>query len=170
MSTAGKAFARVARDSDAARTSATFGPIRHSHASTPATSEPRHERDGAPELDAWARRAQGANGFGGADVTRLPHSRDVPQSPARTDRAYGLAEIFVTFGAALASALRGMAARWRRQRDLRAAVHALRGLDARTLQDIGLTGSETWSTAAELVGAAEASRTRVLNTLRSVAL
>ncbi len=173
MNTAGKSSAAVASACVATPAGATsFGDIKRSYASTPATNELRYEFDRAPELEAWARRAQDANGFGSAatDTTHLPHSRDARQSLPRTDRTYGLAEIFVTLGTALAAAARRGLSRWRRQRDQRATVHVLRGLDARTLRDIGLTETETSSTAADLAGAAEAGRSRVLITMRSLSL
>jgi uncharacterized protein YjiS (DUF1127 family) len=72
--------------------------------------------------------------------------------------------------AALAASTRRAIAAWRRARDERATVHALRHLDSRTLRDLGLDASEIGSVAAELAGGVERTRVGALMTLRYLAL
>ncbi len=59
----------------------------------------------------------------------------------------------------------------RRQRRLsRATYRSLRGLDARTLHDIGLDRSELRSVSAEIAGEADRTRMQALRTLRALSL
>lgn len=143
---------------------ATFGNVKRTYASAVAPNEPggvddAHDSHDA-ELDPWARHAGHANGFGDATPTGAAASAPEPSVPSL--RAYALFEILAALCAAMADAVRRVFARWRRQRDARLTALALRDLDARTLQDIGLYPSETASVAAEISGAVEASRVRVL--------
>lgn len=61
--------------------------------------------------------------------------------------------------AAVATAIRQVWSAWKRRGLAAETYHALSGLDARTLRDLGLDRSELASVAAELAGDAE--RTRV---------
>jgi uncharacterized protein YjiS (DUF1127 family) len=51
-------------------------------------------------------------------------------------------------------------AAWRRGQRRRATCASLRGLDSHTLRDLGITSCEISSVAAEIAGAAEATRAR----------
>jgi uncharacterized protein YjiS (DUF1127 family) len=119
--------------------------------------------DGADALDAWARRAMAANGFGSADLATAARAaaHEGVGAGAAAARA-SLREILHAIGAALGECVRGALARRRARRDLRRTVAVLRELDPRTLRDIGVTESEAGSIAAELHGLAERTRARVL--------
>jgi uncharacterized protein YjiS (DUF1127 family) len=123
------------------------------------------DRDRAAELDAWARRAATANGFGDAraDAHRLTLE-------ARSARDASLAAIVTTLVAAVASAVRRLHASWSMARSARATYLALRELDARTLHDLGLDRSEMRSVAAEIAGESERTRIQALRTLRALSL
>ena len=126
------------------------------------------------ELDAWARRAGAASGFGEA-TTAPSDMRPRPDSSqlyiaARTHRSAALQKVVEAAIAALAGSVRRGLAAWRRARDERATYRALHALDSRTLHDIGLDLSEARSVAAELVGAADRTRVHALMTLRYLAI
>jgi uncharacterized protein YjiS (DUF1127 family) len=119
-----------------------------------------HEAD----IDAWARHAQAANGFGGVDLACPPEPLPL-DAPTRTATAGS--EVPATTGprAALFACrdfVRRLAARIAQYRAARRTVVALRDLDARTLRDLGFDHSEIGSVAGEAAGLADATRVRVL--------
>ena len=146
------------------------------HARKPASNDTNFLRtspqDG--ELDAWARRAMAASGFGDAPEsaaapTMMPDAAELTAS-ARAARSASLWEVIaVVTDAVRASVRRGISA-WRRQRDELATYRALHALDRRTLHDIGLDSSEARSVAAELAGGADRTRVRALMTLRYLSI
>jgi uncharacterized protein YjiS (DUF1127 family) len=120
----------------------------------------------ANELDAWARHARAANGFGDAAIGRTdsdarPSSASL-YAGARIHRAAAIADGFASAWSATLGTVRSTFAAWRRQRLARATYRALLDLDRRTLRDLGLDRSEIGSIAAELSGAVGATRIRVL--------
>lgn len=127
-------------------------------------------------LEAWARRALAANGFGGVELPAAARAAaqagageslaqlvDVPQRAS-------FAQIVRAFAELAADALRGAIAQWRAGRIARAARAALAQLDDRTLRDLGLHRSELGSVAAELARETDASRRRVLLSLHMHAI
>jgi uncharacterized protein YjiS (DUF1127 family) len=128
-------------------------------------------KETAAALDAWARRAAAASGFGDAPTADIPaqqsRSREIA-AKARNAAQAGLGEILAAMAEALASQLRLISAAWQRARDARATRLALEGLDARTLRDIGLDHSESPAVAAELAGIAPLTRIHTLMTLRNL--
>ena len=59
---------------------------------------------------------------------------------------------------------------WRQHRLAWDTYKSLRGLDARTLRDVGLDRSEMGSVAAEIAGEADRTRMQALRTLRALSL
>lgn len=138
--------------------------------------------------DASVRRALAANGFGDAafHVTaagETPARRDTPASApvgarsfapaalqleaaARAERSRRLGELAATAWRAVAERLRHLVLQARQRRQARATYIALRGLDARTLHDIGLHRSEILSVALELGGAFQATRVQSMRAPR----
>lgn len=129
---------------------------------------------GAAELDAWARHAFGASGFGDAEVVPAAAGAaadgDGNDAAARQHRSASLVAIVATLGSAVGEALRNAVQRWQQQRRLRRTYLALAGLDERTLKDIGIGSHEAGSVAAELVGRAERTRIQALRTLRELTI
>jgi uncharacterized protein YjiS (DUF1127 family) len=126
-------------------------------------------KDGhAAELEAWARRATLANGFGDGTAGAARPSADgyTLAVQARADRHAGIAEIIAVVAEAVATRARRGIASWRRAREAHATYRALNGLDARTLRDIGIDRSEMSSVAGEIAGTADRTRVQALNTLR----
>ena len=126
------------------------------------------------ELEAWARRAGAASGFGEAstgavDARPLPDAMQLANA-ARAHRSATLPAVIQAVIAASSEAVRRGLAEWRRARDEQATFRALRALDQRTLHDIGLDSSETRSVAAELAGGADRTRIHALMTLRNLAI
>jgi uncharacterized protein YjiS (DUF1127 family) len=125
----------------------------------------QHDAAGAmADIDAWARRARGANGFGGADLACTP-----ALAPAATLARTPAVEADATAATGLRAALLAcrdfvarLAARCAQRRAARRTVVALSGLDSRTLRDLGFDPSEIGSVAGEAAGLAEATRVRVL--------
>ncbi len=153
---------------------AVFGRVKHAAPRASVASN-----DGvcaASEIDAWARRAAAANGFGAADLPAVPPAaarvgagETLAQFVDAPHRA-SFAQIARAFADLAADALRGAVARWRAGRMARAARAALAQLDDRTLSDLGLHRSELGSVAAELAREADASRRRVLLSLHMLAI
>lgn len=149
---------------------AVFGRVKHAAPRGPAASN-----DGvfaASEIDAWARRATAANGFGAADLpaaARVDPSEKLSQFVDAPHRA-SFAQIARAFADLAADALRGAVARWRAGRMERATRAALAQLDDRTLRDLGMHRSELGSVAAELAREADVSRRRVLLSLHMLAI
>jgi uncharacterized protein YjiS (DUF1127 family) len=107
------------------------------------------------EIDACARRAFSANGFGDAVVVEQRPPSGAPGANAPGSR----------LSAALRS-LRDFAARhyaaWRRQGRARDTLRALDELDSRTLRDLGFDRSELPSIAVELAAAIHHSRVQAI--------
>ena len=124
------------------------------------STSPRHE------IGAQALRTFAANGFGDAPIGRTaPHSLlDSIElyHQARTYRSYQLREIVRAMLQAVGDLVRRRVDRFKRQQHARATYLALSKLDARTLRDLGFHRSELMSVTAELVGAADATRTRLV--------
>jgi hypothetical protein len=148
-------------------------------AAAPASNDARYATSGAPvldrsALDAWARRAQAASGFGEAVAAESYEARrraafDL-NLEARAARSATPIEVLAALVAAGASAWKRMAADWRRARDVHATERALRGIDRRTLRDIGLDSGESGSIAAELGGMTDRTRAHALMKLRYLAI
>lgn len=85
----------------------------------------------------------------------------MPAASAR--RALVLAEMIAASIQAIGSIARRAYARYRQRREQRATYVALSQLDDWTLRDIGFDRSELRSIAAEMTGAAEQTRLRVLS-------
>lgn len=146
------------------------------NASKPAVND--EDFSGAAELEAWARRACAANGFGDANVA-------APAAAAGAGAGAGAIEVHAdalkfrsasfwaicfAIGEAIGTALERTVTRWREQRDLRRTYRALGNLDARTLKDIGFGKHEAGSIAAELAGRAERTRMQALHSLRGLSI
>jgi uncharacterized protein YjiS (DUF1127 family) len=128
----------------------------------------------AVELDAWARHAQHANGFGGdAAITESSpverRSSYALYHDARAHRDYALAEIIATAFVAIVDVARHAVERFRQWRDARATYDVLRELDDRSLRDLGLDRSELESIAAEVAGTTERTRVRAWMTSHGLA-
>jgi len=126
----------------------------------------------ASEIDAWARRAAAANGFGAADLPAAAPA-DAGEARARfadTPHRASVTEIARACADLAADALRGALAKWRAARIARATRAALGQLDDRTLNDLGLHRSELGSVAAELARETDASRRRVLLSLHMLSI
>lgn len=141
--------------------------------------------------NACARRALAASGFGDAALPvqaghtpapRGTHEVAAPvvpvgerpaalsamplEAPARAARARQVAQIAMTVWRAIAMHLKQRLQLARQRRQAHATYEVLRGLDARTLQDIGLHRSEVLSVALELGGASETTRVQSMRTTR----
>lgn len=126
----------------------------------------------ASEIEAWARRAAAANGFGTADLPAAAQA-DAGEARARfadTPHRASLTEIARACADLATEALRGALAKWRAARIARATRAALGQLDDRTLNDLGLHRSELGSVAAELARETDASRRRVLLSLHMLSI
>ena len=124
-------------------------------------------------IDAWARRAALASGFGDAPVTGTSVERFSSHELALAARAAahaGIGEILAALAQGFASQMRSVIASWKRARDARATRRALEQLDSRTLRDIGFERSEVASVAAELTGGAPVTRIRTLMTLHHLSI
>jgi uncharacterized protein YjiS (DUF1127 family) len=134
------------------------------------------ERFPVAELDAWARHAAAAGGFGEGDLTPVRVGSPVTVAPSDSAPAGGrgsrasLWMIVRAIGTAIGDHARAIALRWRAYREMRRTCLALGGLDERTLRDIGVSDGEIGSIAAELAGRAERTRIQALRTLRDLAL
>jgi uncharacterized protein YjiS (DUF1127 family) len=160
--------------SDVLAMPAVFGRVKHAAPRASVASN-----DGvfaASEIDAWARRAAAANGFGAADPPAAPHAAarvEAGEAPAQfvdAPHRASLAQIARAFADLAADALRGAVAKWRAGRMARAACAELARLDDRTLSDLGLHRSELPSVAAELAREADATRRRVLLSLHELTI
>lgn len=128
------------------------------------------------ELEAMALRAQAASGFGGAEVAGVATAVRPPRDFAPGDspllhRTAGIRELFADCSkwlAVVVKVAREFVDTWSHQQQARATYRALRGLDARTLRDIGFHRSEIRSVAAEISGAAEVTRIHTVTTSRGL--
>ncbi|MGH6624707.1 MAG: DUF1127 domain-containing protein [Burkholderiaceae bacterium] len=123
------------------------------------------------ELEAIALRAQAANGFGDADAALIALPMGRPLDFASGDspllyRTAGLRELVADCSKWVVGMTRRLVDAWCRYQLARATYRALRGLDERTLHDIGFHRSEIFSVAAEIGGAVEATRIHALSTSR----
>jgi uncharacterized protein YjiS (DUF1127 family) len=88
---------------------------------------------------------------------RHPSAPELPRSAYRSSR---LTQIVAATLQAVGDLVRRMVARSKRRQQARATYLALRGLDARTLRDLGFDRSEILSVAAEVAGDADSTRVR----------
>jgi uncharacterized protein YjiS (DUF1127 family) len=120
--------------------------------------------DALTQIEAYARRAIAANGFGDASVGPTEQPLRLPSVQlyhcARAHRSRQLARIVGTTLRAVAAMARRMYVGWQRSRQAGATYVALHELDARTLRDLGFDRSEILSVAAEVAGNADSTRVR----------
>ena len=117
------------------------------------------------DIDAQALRVFAASGFGDATIGGEPHrvldSVD-HYHRARAHRSYMLAEIVKTMLQAVGDVVRRMVLRTKLRQRAYATYRALNALDTSTLRDLGFHRSELMSVAAEMSGAAETTRGRLI--------
>ena len=89
------------------------------------------------------------------------------EAAARAERSRLVGDIAAPIWRAVAQRVRHLLKQAQQRRDARATYLALRGLDARTLHDIGLHRSEIMSVALELSGAFETTRVQATRAPRS---
>jgi uncharacterized protein YjiS (DUF1127 family) len=136
-----------------------------------AGNDATYEDPAISDVEAWARHALAANGFGDgagcdngviADAgSARPTSYELYHD-ARAYRSFTLGEIFVAVMQAVAAIARQALARHRQRRRTRSTYDALRQLDDRTLRDLGFDRSEIRSVVAEITGEVECTRVRTL--------
>jgi uncharacterized protein YjiS (DUF1127 family) len=103
------------------------------------------------QIDAWAKRAAAANGFGDAgEVAPVSLSAPAP-APSPKSVWQNVRHLVV-----------GLLGRWLEYRRRRAEHEALARLDAMTLRDLGITRSEIGSFVAERNGSSAITRLRVI--------
>ena len=152
---------------------------RHPSAATAPRSLPGRRAeapDSAPlrdEIDAYARHALSANGFGDANVDGSgqplrPTSDRLIDQGARVPRPNRLARMAEATLRTVGVVARRMCASWQRQRLARSTYVALSELDTRTLRDLGFDRSEISSVAAEVAGAIESTRAHSAQTVRGL--
>lgn len=126
------------------------------------------------EIEAWARRAGAASGFGDAATGDMaaPDTASFPwpstyelYQAARANRAFALAEMVAAALRSGRALVRRIYRRYRQHRRSSTLYETLSQLDDRTLRDLGFDRSEIKSVAAEWAGEAEATRVRVLHTV-----
>ena len=115
------------------------------------------------EVDAYARHALAANGFGDAAVDgtgqRLNSCRTRPAPRPRPYRGRPVGEAILHAVRKLAGSV---VAWWRRRQQASATYLALCALDGRELRDLGFDRSEISSVAAEIAGDADSTRARTV--------
>jgi uncharacterized protein YjiS (DUF1127 family) len=79
---------------------------------------------------------------------------------ARAHRERVVGDLVAVVVRAVTACVRSLAAAWQRQREVRAAVNALRGLDTRTWHDLAIPGREIPSVALDTARAVETDRLR----------
>jgi len=115
------------------------------------------------DTEGWARHAGASNGF--ADLGMMSDLVDARLHAApRGDYRNRLFDPLVTAARAALAWLRAVNARRRQRREAHAMYEALRGLDDRTVHDMGFTRSELGSVAAEASGLATPTRANTLHT------
>jgi len=130
--------------------------------------------DSRHELEARARRASAASGFGAAATATTvapdaasfvwPSSYELYRA-ARANRAFVLGEMVATASRSVRAFMRRTYRRYRKFRQESALYETLSQLDDGTLRDLGFHRSEIRSVVAEWSGEAERTRVRVLQTL-----
>lgn len=119
----------------------------------------------AEDIESRAQYARAANGLGDLDTTPAiaarPASYELHQA-MRTRRSFTLGEAIVAAIRAAGVIARRAYARYRQRRQAGAFYDALRQLDDHTLRDLGFDRSEIRSVVAEVTGAAEHTRLRVV--------
>jgi uncharacterized protein YjiS (DUF1127 family) len=127
--------------------------------------------DSRHEIDAWARRAHAANGFGDAATvdsaaSAWPSNYELYRA-ARANRAFVLGEMMASAVRSVRALVRLAYRRYRQYRHESALYDTLSQLDDRTLRDLGFDRSEIRSVAAEWAGEAAPTRVRVLHSPNS---
>ena len=115
------------------------------------------------DVEAWARHALAANGFGDGAITDAGSTRPTSYElyhAARAYRSFTLGQIIVAVMQAVAAIARQALARYAQHQRARSMYDALRQLDDHTLRDLGFDRSEIRSVVAELAGKAECTRMR----------
>jgi len=105
------------------------------------------------------------------DASVTPPASPIDFAPGDSPLLYrtaGIRELFADCSQWVVKAARSLIVAWKRQQQARATYRALRGLDARTLRDIGFHRSEISSVAAEIGGAAEVTRIHAATTSRGL--
>ena len=134
-----------------------------------AGNDATYEDPAISDVEAWARHALAANGFGdgaGCDDGAIADAGSArPTSyelyhDARAYRSFTLGEIIVAVMQAVAAIARQALACYAQHQRARSMYDALRQLDDHTLRDLGFDRSEIRSVVAELVGKAECTRMR----------
>jgi uncharacterized protein YjiS (DUF1127 family) len=108
-----------------------------------------------------------------ADEFALPARTAIAFAPGDSPLLYktaGMRDLAVDLSRWVAGVVRRHLHAWRQRRMARATYRSLRGLDARTLHDIGLDRSELRSVSAEIAGEADRTRMQALRTLRALSL
>jgi uncharacterized protein YjiS (DUF1127 family) len=114
-------------------------------------------------MDAWARHAAAANGFGDAGVSEPPVRRPVSYElwrDTRAQRSRAIGEAVAAIAWVFAWLAGSFWRSWRRQRQASATYESLGTLDDHTLRDLGIDRSELRSVAAEVEGRVERTRVR----------
>lgn len=117
------------------------------------------------DIDAWARHADAANGFGDAEgaaaaASDAHRSTYAAHHVARTTRARALGDAIVTVAGTVMALVRRTLASWHRYRHAKSIRDTLQSLDDHALRDLGFHRSEIASIAAEVVGDADCTRVR----------
>ena len=116
------------------------------------------------DTDAWARHAGASNGFADIAATRDFFASEAESRPSLEEDLRFIAARLAAAARATLAWLRAFNQRRARRREAREVYEALRGLDDRTLHDLGFTRSEIGSVAAEASGLAEHTRAHTLHT------
>jgi len=128
-----------------------------------AGNDATYEDPAISDVEAWARHALAANGFGDGAIADAGSARPTSYEiyhDARAYRSFTLGEIIVAVMQAVAAIARQALARYAQHQRARSMYDALRQLDDHTLRDLGFDRSEIRSVVAELAGKAECTRMR----------
>jgi uncharacterized protein YjiS (DUF1127 family) len=148
---------------NAIRSTAPVVRLRREPAGNDAHADPEIFND---DIQAWARHADAANGFGDvasidAAFSAWPSSYALYEE-ARSHRAVLLGDLIAAGMLAVGAIVRRTYARYQQRREARATYEALRELDDRMLRDLGFARDELISVAAEVTGEVERTRVRAL--------
>lgn len=119
------------------------------------------------DTEGWARHAGAANGFGDAFTPGHawdPRLNRAAHHAARAHAANGVGDVMAAALRGVLAWLRAVDERRRQRREAREVYDALRGLDDRTLHDLGFSRSELTSVASEASGQATPTRAHMLHT------